>query len=117
MALDIIFTDTEQSKNTKENQLEAAIQSATTGDQVFIYSINRLGMNKMNALRRATDFTKKGASVTFVKEGLVFTEQDEPISMLIKTLLVKINPAKLVSAKKELRPRVTAKKTKATVVV
>jgi len=110
VALDIIFTDTEQRKKTEESQLKAAIQCATIGDQVFIDSIDRLGMNKMDALRRATEFTKKGASLIFVKEGLVFTEQDEPISMLIKALLVEINPAKLVSAKKELRSRVTAKK-------
>lgn len=110
--LDIIFTDTDQSKNTEQTQLEAAILSSTTGDQVFVDSVGHLGNNKMDALRNVTAFTRRGASVTFVKEGLVFTKHDEPISILIKTLLVEFNPQKPLCIEKELRPRIAAKKIK-----
>lgn len=112
MELDIIFTDTDQSKNTEQTQLAAAIQSATIDDQVFVDSIDRLGTSKMDVLRNVTEFTSRGASVTFVKEGLVFNEQDEPMSILIKTLLFEFNPPKPLSVKKELHSTVTAKKTK-----
>lgn len=52
----------------------AAIRSATSGDHVFIDSIDRLGQHKMDTLRHVTEFTNRSASVTFVKEGLLFTE-------------------------------------------
>jgi hypothetical protein len=112
VALDIIFTDTNQSKNTEQTQLEAAIHSAAIGDQVFVDSMDRLGTSKMDALRNVTEFTSRGVSVTFLKEGLVFTAHDEPISVLIKTLLLEFNPAKPLSFEKELHPPVATKKVK-----
>lgn len=112
LELDIIFTDTDQRKNTEQTQLAAAIHNATIGDQVFVESIDRLGTSKMDVLRNVIEFTSRGASVRFVKEGFVFTEQDEPMSMLIKTLLLEFNPPKPLSIKKELLSSVTAKKTK-----
>lgn len=112
MELDIIFTDADQNKNTEQTQLAAAIQSATIGDQVYVDSVDRLGTSKMDVLRTVTEFTRRGSSVTFVKEGLVFTDQDEPMSMLIKTLLFEFNPPKPLSVKKELHSIVTTKKTK-----
>lgn len=107
MELDITFTDTDQSISTEKTQLLAAFQSTNIGDQVFVESIDRLGSSKMDVLRNVTEFTRRGASVKFVKEGLIFTEQDEPMSILIKTLLFEFNPPNSLSISS-----VAAKKTK-----
>lgn len=111
-SLTSFFTDTDQSKSTEQTQLAAAIHSASIGDQLFVESIERLGTNKMDVLRKITEITSRKASVTFVKEDLVFTDRDEPMSMLIRTLLLEFNPPKLLSIKKELHSTVTANKTK-----
>jgi len=64
------------------------IDFAREGDEVVVYSIDRLARDLRDLHDLITTLTKKGASVTFVSERLSFSPQaDDPFAMLHLHLL------------------------------
>jgi len=111
---DIIFTDAVHFRGTEQTQLKQAIQHTKSGDQVFVEKLAQLGASRMDALRNISEFSNRGASLTLIAEGLTFSAHDDPMSVLVKTLLSEFKPLKGIAAKKNSAPAVSdkAKKSK-----
>jgi DNA invertase Pin-like site-specific DNA recombinase len=85
--LDKVFTDRASGKDTKRPQLQAALEYIREGDEFIIHSMDRLARNLDDLRRMVLDLTKKGVHVRFVKENLIFTGEDSPMSNLLLSLL------------------------------
>ena len=53
----------------------------------MIHSMDRLARNLDDLRRIVLDLTKRGVQVQFVKENLIFTGEDSPMSNLLLSLL------------------------------
>jgi DNA invertase Pin-like site-specific DNA recombinase len=85
--LDKVFTDKASGKDTKRPQLQAALDYIREGDELVVHSMDRLARNLDDLRKLVLDLTKKGVHVRFVKENLVFTGEDSPMSNLLLSLL------------------------------
>src|ERR1700733_609774 len=85
--LDRTFTDKASGKDTNRPQLKAALDYLRDGDELVVHSMDRLARNLDDLRRMVLDLTKKGVHVRFVKENLVFTGEDSPMSHLLLSLL------------------------------
>ena len=57
------------------------------GDTVVVHSMDRLARNLDDLRRLVKTLTGKGVSVEFVKEGLIFTGEDKPLSKLLLSVM------------------------------
>jgi DNA invertase Pin-like site-specific DNA recombinase len=87
IAVDKVFTDRASGKDTDRPQLGAALDYLRDGDRFIVHSMDRLARNTEDMLRVVRELTKKGVIVEFIKERLVFTGNDDPMSMLMMTML------------------------------
>jgi DNA invertase Pin-like site-specific DNA recombinase len=85
--LDKVFTDKASGKDTARPQLQAALEYLREGDLLLVHSIDRLARSVDDLRRLVLDLTKKGIHVQFVKENLIFTGEDSPMSNLLLSLL------------------------------
>src|ERR1039458_4398749 len=87
VALDKVFTDRASGKDTARPQLQAALEYLREGDLLVVHSMDRLARNLDDLRRIVFDLTKRGIHVQFVKENLIFTGEDSPMSNLLLSLL------------------------------
>lgn len=87
MVLDRTFEDKLSGKSMDRPELEAMLAYVRTGDEIVCHSLDRLARNLDDLRRLVQRLTKAGVKVTFVKEGLVFTGEDSPISMLMLNMM------------------------------
>ena len=87
--LDRIFEDKLSGKSMVDRpQLQALMSYARTGDEVVCTSMDRLARSLSDLLHIVSDLTGRGVKVTFKKENLSFTgENDSPMSMLLLGML------------------------------
>ena len=86
--LDQVFTDHASGKDTKRPKLDELIRFARAGDTVVVHSMDRLARNLDDLRSVVQKLTGKGARVEFVKEGLVFTgEEDSPMANLMLSVM------------------------------
>jgi DNA invertase Pin-like site-specific DNA recombinase len=85
--LDKVFTDKASGKDTNRPQLAAALDYVRDGDVLVVHSMDRLARNLHDLRRMVTDLTGRGVHVQFVKENLIFTGEDSPMSNLLLSLL------------------------------
>jgi DNA invertase Pin-like site-specific DNA recombinase len=85
--LDKVFTDRASGKDTKRPQLQAALDYIREGDELVVHSMDRLARNLDDLRKLVLDLTRKGVHVRFIKENLVFTGEDSPMSNLLLSLL------------------------------
>jgi len=85
--LDKVFTDKASGKDTARPQLQAALDYLREGDLLLVHSMDRLARNLDDLRKIVIDLTSKGVHVQFVKENLIFTGEDSPISNLLLSLL------------------------------
>jgi DNA invertase Pin-like site-specific DNA recombinase len=85
--LDKVFTDKASGKDTKRPQLQACLDYVRDGDVLVVHSMDRLARNVDDLRRIVQDLTGKGIQVEFVKEHLVFTGEESPMSNLLLSLL------------------------------
>lgn len=85
--LDRVFTDKASGKDMNRPQLQEAIKYARDGDTLIVHSMDRLARNVEDMLRLVRELNAKGVSIEFMKERLVFSGKDDPISMLMLTML------------------------------
>jgi DNA invertase Pin-like site-specific DNA recombinase len=67
--------------------LQAALEYLREGDLLVVHSMDRLARNLDDLRRIVFDLTKRGVQVQFVKENLIFTGEDSPMSNLLLSLL------------------------------
>jgi DNA invertase Pin-like site-specific DNA recombinase len=85
--LDRTFTDKASGKDTERPQLEAALKYVREGDTLVVHSMDRLARNLDDLRRLVRQMTDKGVKVQFVKEGLTFTGENNPLSILMLSLV------------------------------
>ncbi len=85
--LDRTFTDKASGKDTKRPALEELLRFVRNGDTVIVHSIDRLARNLDDLRRLVQDLTGRGVKLCFVKEGLTFTGEDDPMSKLMLSIM------------------------------
>ncbi len=85
--LDRVFEDKCSGKDTRRPQLEGLLKHVRPGDTVMCHSIDRFARSVEDLRKLVTGLTERGVRVEFVKEGLVFTSERNPISELMLGLL------------------------------
>jgi DNA invertase Pin-like site-specific DNA recombinase len=83
VAVDKTFEDKASGKDTQRPQLQAAFDYVREGDVLAVHSMDRLARNLGDLLRLVENLTGRGVAVEFVKEGLVFTGDDSPMSKML----------------------------------
>lgn len=85
--LDKVFTEKLSGKDTNRPQLLALLEFAREGDKVVVHSLDRLARNLDDLRKTVNTLTQKGVSVEFIKEGLTFTGEDSPMSVLLLSVM------------------------------
>ena len=85
--LDRVFEDKLSGKDTNRPQLAAMLKHVRDGDTVVVHSLDRLGRNLDDLRKLVGDLTSRGARVQFIKENLIFTGDDSPMSTLLLNIM------------------------------
>ncbi|MBT0663533.1 recombinase family protein [Geobacter pelophilus] len=85
--LDEIFTDKLSGKDTERPALQEMIKFVRKGDTVMVHSMDRLARNLADLQNLVEQLTNKGVSVTFVKNSLTFTGEDDPMKKLMLQIM------------------------------
>jgi DNA invertase Pin-like site-specific DNA recombinase len=87
VALDKTFTDKASGKDTDRPQLTAMLDYVREGDHLHVHSMDRLSRSLRDLQGVVEGLTAKGVAVTFLKEGMTFTGNDDPMATLMLQLL------------------------------
>lgn len=85
--LDRIFTDKASGKNTERPRLQELLSYAREGDTIVVHSMDRLARNLDDLRQLVNTQTRCGIRVQFIKENLIFTGEDSPMSNLMLSVL------------------------------
>jgi len=87
VTLDRIFEEKASGKDQDRPVLQEMLRFLRDGDHLFVHSMDRLARNLSDLLKIVTDLTSKGVRVTFVKESLTFTGDDDPMARLMLSIM------------------------------
>jgi len=87
LELDRVFTDKVSGRDTKRPALEELLRFVREGDTVLVHSIDRLARDLDDLRRLVQDLTGRGVKLCFIKEGLTFTGEDDPMSKLMLSIM------------------------------
>jgi DNA invertase Pin-like site-specific DNA recombinase len=87
VSVDRVFTDKASGKDTERPALDTLLTFVREGDTVVVHSMDRLARNLDDLRRIVQTLTKRGIRIEFVKEGLVFTGEDSPMSQLMLSVM------------------------------
>lgn len=87
LKLDKMFTDKASGGSTDRPALQDLLEWVREGDLVIVHSMDRLARNLQDLREVVNAITTKGASVKFVKEGLEFTGESNPMADLLLNML------------------------------
>lgn len=84
---DKVFIDKASGKDTSRPQLKDMLDYVRDGDTVVVHSLDRLARN-LDDLRRLVKFLNdKDVKVQFLKENLIFTGENSPMSNLLLSIM------------------------------
>lgn len=87
ISLDKVFEEKESGKNTDRPELKACKSYCREGDILFVHSIDRMARNLVDLRNMIKELTGKGVEVHFVKEHLIFTGKESPMSTLLLNMM------------------------------
>lgn len=87
LTLDETFTDKVSGKTLDRPALQEMLRFVRKNDEVIVHSMDRLARNLADLLKLVTDLTNKGVKVTFKKEALTFTGEDNPMATLMLSII------------------------------
>ena len=87
MSLDRLFEDKASGKTAHRPQLQELLAYVREGDTVLVHSMDRLARNVDDLRRIVADLNQRGVRVEFLREGLTFTGEDNPMNTLLLTML------------------------------
>lgn len=87
LPIDRLFTDRASGKDADRPQLQQAIEYLRQGDTLVCHSMDRLARNLEDLRRIVRTLTVKGVAVRFIKEGLTFTGDDNPMATLMLSIM------------------------------
>lgn len=82
-----VFEDKASGKNADRPALKEMLAYIREGDEVIVYSIDRLARNLRDLEDIIKEVNSKGASVTFLTERLTFSGSDDAMSMLMLQMM------------------------------
>lgn len=85
--LDKCFTDKSSGKDIKRPELEAMMNYVRDGDIIFVHSMDRLARNLDDLRRLVAQLTDQKIKIEFIKENLIFTGEDSPMSKLLLSVM------------------------------
>lgn len=85
--LDKTFTDKISGKDTDRPALQAMLSHIRHGDHVMVHSMDRLARNLSDLEQLVDQITGKGAAITFVKNSLTFTGEEDPTKKLMLQIM------------------------------
>lgn len=87
LTFDEVFEDKVSGKDTNRPELQAMLKHARKGDVVVVHSMDRLARNIDDLRTLVKELTGRRVNVQFIKENLIFTGEDSPMSNLLLNLL------------------------------
>lgn len=81
------FIDKSSGKDRDREDFNKMMAYLRTGDHLLVHSMDRLSRNLMDLRNIVEELVKRNVKVEFIKEGLIFTGEDSPMSMLTLSLL------------------------------
>jgi DNA invertase Pin-like site-specific DNA recombinase len=81
------FMDKASGKDTSRPQLQACLEYLRDGDVLLVHSMDRLARNLDDLRRIVKDLTHRGVQVQFMKEQLVFNDEDSAMSRLLLSVM------------------------------
>jgi len=85
--VDKTFTDHASGKSRERPELQKCLEYIREGDTLVIHSMDRLARNLDDLRFIVNNLTSEGIRVEFVKESLIFTGEDSPISTLLLSVM------------------------------
>jgi len=85
--LDKIFTDKASGKDLKRPAFQELLDYVREGDTIMVHSLDRLARNLDHLRHVISILTQKGVRIEFLKEKLVFTGEDSPLSHLLLSVM------------------------------
>lgn len=85
--LDELFVDYASGKDTNRPQLQAALKHLRKGDRLVVHSMDRLARNLDDLRKLVKDLNSRSIAVQFVKESLIFSGDDSPMSNLLLSIM------------------------------
>lgn len=82
-----IFSDKVSGANAERKELDALKSYARKGDTVVVMSFDRLARNLIDMHSLVKEFTDKGVTLKFLKEGQSFSGNDSPMAKFILNLM------------------------------
>jgi len=87
MALDKVFTDKVSGKSKDRPELKAMLEFVREGDEIVVHSMDRLARNLDDLRSLVKSLTQRGVKIEFVKENLIFTAENSPMSNLLLSVM------------------------------
>lgn len=87
IAVDRTFTDKVSGATTERPQLQAMLEYVREGDTIVVHSIDRLARSLADLLKLVDDLNKRGVHISFHKEKLEFTGEDNPMQKLMLSMM------------------------------
>lgn len=84
---DKLFIDKASGKDTLRPALKAMLDYVRDGDTIIVHSLDRLARNLDDLRKIVQSLTAKEVKVQFIKENLVFTGDDSPMSNLLLSVM------------------------------
>lgn len=85
--IDKKFIDFASAKSTDRPQLQLMLEFAREDDIIIVHSMDRLARNLKDLRETVDTLVSKGIQVQFIKENLVFSGRDSPMSILLLSLM------------------------------
>ncbi len=87
VTVDRVFTDKASAKDVNRPQLNELLNFIRQGDVLVVHSMDRLARNLDDLRNLVMQLTERGIRVEFVKEQLVFSGKDSPMSTLLLSVV------------------------------
>ncbi len=84
---DKIFIDRASGKDSDRPQLKLLMDYVRDGDIVVVHSLDRLARNLDDLRKIVQTLNSKEVKVQFIKENLIFTGEDSPMSNLLLSVM------------------------------
>jgi DNA invertase Pin-like site-specific DNA recombinase len=85
--LDKKFTEYASAKDTARPELQSMMTFLREGDELWVHSLDRLARNLYDLQSLVKKLVEKGVKIHFVKEGLAFSNQHDPIAYLTLSIM------------------------------
>ncbi len=85
--LDKLFVDKASGKDTHRPELQALLDYVRDGDTVIVHSMDRLARNLDHLRQLVNKLTAGKVKILFIKENLIFTGEDSPMSNLLLSVM------------------------------